>query len=344
MRLASNIVALALLSSLLSTGCRRESESAISITLVPELQEGGPENLEIIRGKVLRAKPGQRIVLYAHSLGLWYSQPASARPFTEIKPDLTWQSVIHMGDRYAALLVDSTFTPTTKIRDLPAEGGPVVAIANVAGSTPHPKTVRFSGYNWEVRREYSNRDGKLNPYDPENAWVDKDGFLHLQLVNPDKQWFCAGVRLTQSLGHGLYRFTVRDTSQMDPAAVLTMYTWGSGERFNREVDVEVSRFGDPDAAHNGQFVVQPYYEPSNNSHFNIPPGPATFSFQWRPGVLLFSSIHGSDARPSASHRFDSGVPEPGGESVRINLYPFGKARVPMKERTEVIIESFTYSP
>jgi hypothetical protein len=77
--------------------------------------------------------PGDRIVLYAHSGGLWWLQPASSRPFTEIKPDLTWSSLIHLGDRYAALIVHASFTPVNKVQQLPVEGGTIRAIVEVPG-------------------------------------------------------------------------------------------------------------------------------------------------------------------------------------------------------------------
>ena len=331
--------------------CRSFRNPAVQLIVfseVPVADPGGPDGMDSIQGNVLRAKPGQRIVLYAQSAGTWWLQPSSSRPFTEIKPDLTWQSVVHLGDRYAALLVDNAYAPANKLKQLPIRGGLVTAIATVPGTVPHPRMIHFSGYDWEVRQKYGERGGKLNPYDPDNVSVDKQGFLHLRIQKRDSQWACAEVSLNQSLGHGQYHFVVRDVSHLDPAAVLTMYTWATGDRFNREVDVEVSRFGDPDPKHsNAQFVVQPYYEPANISHFEAPAGLMTFSFHWVPGELLFSANRGlplSGVRRLAAHRFDSGIPNPGGESIRINLYAFGKAHIPMKGPAEVVIEKFTYSP
>lgn len=330
-------------------GSRRDrSDQAIVFSKVPVADRGGPDGLEPIQGHVLRVKPGQRIVLYAHSTGLWWVQPTSSRPFTDINPDLTWKSIVHLGDRYAALIVDGSYAPVNKLQQLPATGGPIFAIVETPGTLPHPRIVHFSGYDWEARQKYSDRGGRLNPYDPDNTWVDNDGFLHLKIAMHDGQWWGAEVSLKQSLGHGLYQFTVRDVSHLDPAAVLAMYTWGFGDRFNREIAVEVSQWGDPHIkSHNAQFVIQPYYVPSNVSHFVAPPGLVTFSFRWAPGTSLFSANRGLPAAAVAavaSHRFDSGIPNPGDESVRINLYAFGKARIPMNGPTEVIVERFTYSP
>jgi hypothetical protein len=50
------------------------------------------------------------------------------------------------------------------------------------------------------------------------------------------------------------------------------------------------------------------------------------------------------ARPIAEHVFTSGVPTPGAETLRINLYIFGSALTPLKNETEVVIEKFQYLP
>jgi hypothetical protein len=337
--------------ALLSIACRSSQsrpKDSISFSMVPVAGRGGPDALDAIQGSVLRSGPDQRIVLYAHSGGVWWLQPTISHPFTEIKPNLTWQNFVHLGDRYAALLVSTSFNPGSRLQDLPAKGGTVLGIATVSGTPPHPRTIHFSGYDWEARQKYGDRGGKLNRYDSDNAWVDQEGLLHLRIEKREDQWVGAEVSLNQSLGHGLYQFTVRDVSHLDPAAVLTMYTWGPADRFNREADVEVSHRGDPDVKrHNAQFVVQPYYEPANTSHFDAPAGLMTFSFHWGPGEMLFTANRGLPSpasRPLASHRFDSGVPNPGGESIHIDLYAFGKGQLSMRESSELIFERFIYSP
>jgi hypothetical protein len=44
------------------------------------------------------------------------------------------------------------------------------------------------------------------------------------------------------------------------------------------------------------------------------------------------------------HVFTSGVPTPGGESVRIALYVFHLGHIPLKKENEVIIDKFEYLP
>jgi hypothetical protein len=133
---------------------------------------------------------------------------------------------------------------------------------------------------------------------------------------------------------------------MDPAAVMTMYTFERLSPFSHEMDIEVSRWGDT-GSKNGQFVVQPYYEPSNVAGFQVPAEKLDLSFRWEPGKVSFrgvSVLAAGKTQPVAEHTFTSGVPRPGEESIHINLYAFGQAKTPMRSATEVIIERFTYAP
>ncbi len=334
----------------LFTGCgpprNTDPPPAVELTSVPLGLSGGPDALDFVEGRAIAAKPGQHVVLYAQSSGTWWVQPFTDRPFTDIRSNSTWRNSTHLGTQYAALLVDSSYVPSPTTQMLPGKGGAVLAVAIAKGRKYVPKNVHFSGYDWEARQIPTARGGKTNPYDPANAWTDANGFLHLRIVRRADEWFCAEVSLTRSLGQGSYRFTVRDVSHLDPAAVMTLYTWGSG-RFHSEVDVEVSRWGNP-ADRNAQYVVQPYYEPANVSRFEAPSGPLTFSFHWEPGRVSFRTGRGhvADSRSAsiAEHVFTSGVPSPGGESVHMNLYVFGNTRIPMRSGAEVIIEKFEYFP
>jgi len=279
-------------------------------------------------------------------------QPFSYKPYTAIQADSRWSASIHLGTEYAALLVEPGYYPPPRTKVLPVAGGEVVARVVVKGKGLTPavsKTLHFSGYDWDVRRDASPRGGKTNPYSVENAWTDARGFLHLRLNRVDGQWTCAEVSLTQSLGSGLYRFTVADSSRLDPAAVMTLFTYDPSEmnQHHREMDIEVSRFGDP-GGENAQYVVQPYYDPENVVRFSVPPGRLTYSFRWEPGRVAFQTVR--DLTPAgggkviATHTFSSGVPSPGGESVLINLYAFGNSPIPVQNPAEVTIEKFEYLP
>jgi hypothetical protein len=346
--------ALFLFFCILLSGCRSghsRINPSIEFTKVPPAREGGPTTLATIEGRVLGAHSGQQLVLYARS-GQWWVQPLTNQPFTEIQPDSKWSNSTHLGQEYAALLVEPGYRPPAKMDSLPAEGGSVVVVANVMGEAAPLeliKTVHFSGYDWKVRTADSNRGGGITSYDPANAWTDEGGALHLRIANNSDKWTCAEVKLTRSLGYGMYRFVVRESSHLEPAAVLSMFTWDdSGQDQNhREIDVEITRWGDP-LSKNAQYAIQPYYVPANVERFLAPAGVLTYSFQWEPGKVSFKTVRGSNevdrSRAVSAHVFTSGVPTPGGELVHMNLYIFGSAVNPLKNQSEVVLEKFEYLP
>jgi hypothetical protein len=338
---------------LLEIGCSRPSVRgpAIEFTRVPPATEGSPDKVDIIQGRVTGARPGQQIVLYAKT-GTWWVQPIANEPFTGIHSDSTWINSIHAGTDYAALLVEPSYRPPANTGVLPRTGGGVIAVAIVKGGSSGPsvtQTLTFSGYEWRIRNAPSNRGG-ANDYDASNAWTDSQGALHLRIAKHSNDWTCAEVTLTRSLGYGTYSFVVRDISQLDPAAVFTMFTWdyAGTNPSHREMDIEVSRWGQNSADRNAQFVVQPFDVPENAFRFTMPGGVLTNSFRWEPGSISFKTLRGSQGGGKepvvAEHVFTSSVPAPGSESVRMNLYIFRIAGQALQHENEVVIEKFEYLP
>jgi len=315
---------------------------------VPQADEGARAKHDIIEGRVTGARPGQQIVLYARS-GAWWVQPLVTRPFTRIQTDSKWTNATHLGTEYAALLVEPNYRPAATTDALPQPGGAIAAVARAKGaSSPPSASLRFSGYEWRIRDVASSRGGG-NIYDPGNAWTDMSGALHLRIAKASGKWACAEVSLTQSLGYGTYSFVVRETSHLEPGAVFGMFTWdySAADQNYGETAIEISQWGDP-ASKNAQYVVQPYYVPANVERFTAPSGVLTHSFRWEPGRMTFRTVRGPQTdrgkRPVAEHVFASGVPSPGIESVRTNLYVFREARIPLENGAEVVVEKFEYLP
>ncbi len=156
---------------------------------------------------------------------------------------------------YAALLVDSRYHPPQKIKALPEAGGAVAAVAIADGGAPRipSKTLQFSGYQWEIRATEGDHHSSGNFYDPANAWTDESGFLHLRIAKQAGGWSYAQVELSRSLGYGSYRFVVRDVTHLEPAAVFALYTWDNVGP-PREMDIEISRWGEPNGDKNAQYV------------------------------------------------------------------------------------------
>lgn len=336
--------------SLSGCGLRNSVGPSIEFTRVPPAAEGGPDKLDIIEGRVTGASPGQQIVLYARS-GTWWVQPLANETFTTIQPDSKWINSTHLGTEYAALLVETGYRPAATTNALPMPGRGVVAVATTKGAEPGSavtKLLSFGGYEWRVREAPSDRGGK-NFFVASNAWTDADGALHLRIAKSEGHWTCAEVTLTRNFGYGTYSFVVRDTSQLEPPVVFGMFTWdyGGASQNHREMDIEISQWGDP-TSKNAQYVVQPFFIPENASRFTLPGGVMTHSIHWEPGRVSFKTVRGSvpnaNSRPVAEHVFTSGVPSPGIETLRLNLYVFGGAKEPLQNGTEVVVEKFEYLP
>jgi hypothetical protein len=335
-------------------GCysrQANAEPSIEFTRIPPAETDRTDKLDIIQGRVIGARQGQQIVLYAKT-GSWWLQPLSNAPFTKLQSDSSWINSTHLGSEYAALLVEPGYAPPATLNSLPSPGGEVAAIATVAGATAESTNstfLQFGGYEWRVRNAPSSRGNRVNLYDPSNAWTDGNGALHLRIAKQSGNWTCAEVTLTRSFGYGTYSFVVRDTSHLEPAIVFGMYTWdyAGGDQNNREMDIEISRWGDP-TSKNAQYVIQPFYVAANVARFIVPSGMLTHSFHWEPGRVTFRTAPGSvfdvGSEVVNEHVFTSGVPSPGVETVRMALYVYGTTDNPLQKDAEVIIEKFEYSP
>jgi hypothetical protein len=337
-------------------GCHSEKTSAspsIEFTKIPPAAQGGRERTDTIAGRVRNGRPGQKIVIYAHS-GPWWVQPWPDKPFIPIQADSTWSTETHLGFEYAAMLVESTYHPPPTMDIAPTSGGSIVTVKIEKGiGTPQlapVKTIHFSGYDWKVRTIAGDRGGMNNPYDGDNAWTDASGALHLQITRKSGRWSCAEAELTRSLGYGTYIVVVRNTSHLEPAAVLSMHTfdeWGGNQHY-REMDIEIGRWGDAASKSNAQYGIQPFYVPGNVAPFTQPPGTLTHSLRWESGRASFKTVRGSSLHAGApvvsQHVFTSGVPSPGEEVFQFILYVVATDKNPLQKGTEVVVEKFEYLP
>ena len=53
---------------------------------------------------------------------------------------------------------------------------------------------------------------------------------------------------------------------------------------------------------------------------------------------------GAGGQTVAEHTFTSGVPVPGDEKFRMNLYDFQRGPRPVRQGAEIVIEQFEYLP
>ncbi len=189
-------------------GCHSQKSSAgpsIEFIKIPPAVQGGRERVDTISGRVRNARPKQQIVIYAHS-GQWWVQPWPEHPFIPIKADSTWSTDTRLGFEYAALLVEPDFHPLPTMDVAPTQSASVALVKIMKGvGTPQfapTGSLKFSGYDWAVRMIESDKGGVNNLYDPENAWTDTSGALHMQIKKKSDWWSCAEIFLNRSLGYG----------------------------------------------------------------------------------------------------------------------------------------------
>jgi hypothetical protein len=336
-------------------GCqshKANSAPSIEFTQIPPAAQGGPERVDTISGRVANARPNQQIVIYAHS-GQWWVQPLPDH-LIPIKPDSTWSTETHLGFEYAALLVEPDYHPLPSTDVAPTQGGSVALVTIVKGvGTPQlapTGSLKFSGYDWDVRMRASNKGGTNNLYDPENAWTDSSGALHMQIRKKSDGWSCAEIFLNRSLGYGTYSVTVRDTSHLEPAAAFSMFTFddSASEQHFREMDVEVHGRGGAANKSDAQYAVQPFYSPGNLFPFEAPSGTLTYVLRWEPGHATFKTFRGRSSGAGAQlvseHEFTLAISGPGEAKLRLIFFVVASDKNPMQKPSEVVVEKFEYLP
>ena len=208
------------------------------------------------------------------------------------------------------------------------------------------RTISFSGLEWTVKAGSTAIGPGPNFFSasPSNVWVDKGGRLHLKITRSQGRWWSAEVIGTRSLGHGTYTWTLDSrVDALDPNVVLGLFTWSDSPAFaNREIDIEFSRWGNPLATANGQFVVQPHSAAGHLQPFRqLPVARSQHGFTWVPGSVAFASVGGSV--PAWSY-LGADVPPAGDERPRMNLWLNGGAAPTDGRPVEVILSAFRFTP
>ena len=224
----------------------------------------------------------------------------------------------------------------------------VVLAAPAAAARPGtagPKLLQFDGHTWLVKSSARRIGPGPNLFDPNGAWVDTAGNLHLRIAKVGGKWQSAEVINQASLGRGTYSWTVQgDLAALDRNAVLGLFTWNDDPAFNhREIDIEFARWGNAADPTNGQFVVQPYDTLGNELRVTQPSGvtSSTHAFTWRPSTVDFSS---SSASPATWAYGGPDTPQPGGENARMNLWLFRGQAPSNGQPIEIVITDFTFTP
>lgn len=223
-------------------------------------------------------------------------------------------------------------------------GGITPPPTNTGGEPYVDRSISFAGHQWSVR----NWPDLLGPgpnyfsADIRNVWVDDGGRLHLKITKRGNRWYCGEVILLQHYGYGKYIFEVDEVKDLDPAVVVGLFVWDdTSPRYNhREIDFEYGRWLNPESM-NFQTIVQPD-TPGRKHRYSVALGRATHSFQWKSDQIVFQSE--SDSGTDGWIFAGSGIPPPGNETVRLNIWLFG-GQVPSDgHEPELVLKSFRWEP
>ncbi len=332
---------------------------SITITLLPPY--GSRKDLQ---GEVMCADPADYQVAVAIFVNGWWSKPSFEQPTVPIQSDGTWTTDVTTGGtdplatRFAAYLLPRGGTPpllqgepglTTELQHL--------AIAHtVVERSPGARTLTFSDHTWYVKTSSDPVGPGPNVFSdhPEDVWVDDAGRLHLWIRQRQGRWYSSEVFSQELFGYGSYTFQLASqVDRIDKHVVLGLFTWDdTGETVHhREIDIEVSRWGEEDIA-NAQFVVQPWQQAANLSRFRLALNGdySTHRFIWDTNQVTFASAHGHTHTPAQDNAMatwtytGAGVPPVGLVNARINLWLLDGAPPSDGQPVEVIIDSFTYVP
>lgn len=349
--------------------CKIYSQSiGIEITSLPGWEDTEDSSKSIVNGIVWGIDTSENTIAVYVNIDTWWEK----WQFYGFKDDLSWSYNIHSSNQtiycVAAFLLPRNYTKP-EIKNQPSLPDSLFQYPHdIKCIKPGTRKIDFSGITWTVKK-YTN-----NPHGPgpnfysdstSDVWVDGNGKLHLKIVNRNGKWYCTEVNADTSFGYGTYVFYLKTkASGIDPNAVAGFFTYDLcpneknyhdygknypiGERnVWREIDIEVSKWGNPDAK-NAQYVVQPWDVNGNIYRFNIDSNTiTTHCFTWTKDSITFTSFYG-DEEPSPMNQICSWsysgryIPHPENEVPMINFWLFDGISPSNNIQQEIIIKKFKY--
>ena len=285
-----------------------QAADSIQFTSVPPY--GSQSNLF---GQVHGVNPANfrvAVLIYLDGLG-WFSKPTCATPLSTIAADGTWTADITTGGidsnavRIAAFVVPSTFsqpclTGSFCIPDVFYQQS--VANTSVTRTPTGVRSFHWSGFDWSVKTSGVSTVGPGPNFfsdSTNNVFIDSSGRLHLRIINVGGNWQCAEVVSQSTPGYGTYRFHLAfDPNTLDQNVTLGLFTWSNETPFfDREMDNECGRWENPNDYANSQFVVQPYYAPSQLVRYRVPflVTNAVPAFNWTTNSIIYTCTTGTNA-------------------------------------------------
>jgi len=234
----------------------------------------------------------------------------------------------------------------------------VIASLMATGTSAYSKTIKFSGYDWEIRPSVENGGPGPNRWKEINVSVDNSGCLHLKLTERGGNWYCAEVYTQKALGCGLYEFQIIGRiDRFDPNVVFGLFNYPQpevGKDGTNEIDIEFARWGVPSAVV-GNYTVWPARTALRQITHSVAMSlgdedRTTHSFAWSPTSVMFRSVAGhlvDHSKELASWLYQprdpndriSQKPMP----VHINLWCFQGHAPRNGQQVELVVRSFKFT-
>ncbi len=217
-------------------------------------------------------------------------------------------------------------------------------------TTKH-RTVKFSGYNWDVKAGFGNPGRNYWTNDTNHVWIDGRERLNLTLSPAENdRWYATEVISRETFGYGTYTFYIdAHPEEFDPHVVAAIFLYRDE---NNEIDIEFSRWGDKDNYQFGNYVVQPADQPGNQFVFPIltTGSYTTHRIEWSPDQIIFTSWHGHyeeapEGRIIAQWQYaGEHIPKADGLRLFFNIWLF-RGITPKTDKSEIFtIARFDYTP
>ncbi len=143
---------------------------------------------------------------------------------------------------------------------------------------PGGRVIQFAGRDWRVKGPgYYGPGPSLFSDTNSTVWLDAQDQLHMKIRRQGAVWYSSEIMSDEVLGYGDYRLTLK--GRLDNWAdnvVFGFFHWtypwcydgGNPWNLHNELDVEISRWEDPNRE-NAQFIVQPWWAAGAASLFDI---------------------------------------------------------------------------
>lgn len=154
------------------------------------------------------------------------------------------------------------------------------------------RTISFSGQLWAVRSTWGGPGPNYFSDDPQNVWLDDNGYLHLKIRFYNGRWYCSEVYTLDQTFYGEHRFLVDSrVAQYDANVVLGLFVYKDDQH---EIDIEYAKWGNANAKNMGSFTVQPWTIQGNSKSFEVQlqDSYTTNVFNWQSNMVHFSSVKG----------------------------------------------------